>query len=256
MTSRVRLSGFTLVELLVVIAIIAVLAMLLVPVVAQSKAKARAIQCRSNIRQTLLAFHMYTEDNENFPYDFLWWQQVAPYVAVNATKMGPEGKIPLWHVWHCPGDKAFWAPTVNYTQAWMSYAPNSFGCGSWPGTVGALGLLKAVDDSGKLTSIRASEVAQPCEMVAFGDAYASTVGNQITRSSRSSLIGVNKVPNGDESWNWIRYLTHRQLNVGFVDGHSSGFDHQKLLLEKSETAWLRWNRDARPHLDADPILPW
>ena len=58
--------GFTLVELLVVIAIMAVLAALLLPVLANSKEKARSAQCVNNLRQWGLAFQMYADDHDDF----------------------------------------------------------------------------------------------------------------------------------------------------------------------------------------------
>ena len=64
--------GFTLIELLVVIAIIAILAAILFPVFAQTRAKARQAACLSNLKQISTGLMMYTQDyDEVLPGDHL-----------------------------------------------------------------------------------------------------------------------------------------------------------------------------------------
>jgi prepilin-type N-terminal cleavage/methylation domain-containing protein/prepilin-type processing-associated H-X9-DG protein len=64
-----RRHGFTLIELLVVIAIIAILASILFPVFSSARAKGRQAACISNVKQLVLAMHMYAQDyDEMFPF--------------------------------------------------------------------------------------------------------------------------------------------------------------------------------------------
>ena len=54
-----RARGFTLVELLVVIAIIGILTALLIPAVGAARARARRVQCQTNLHQIGIAFASY-----------------------------------------------------------------------------------------------------------------------------------------------------------------------------------------------------
>ncbi len=65
-TAAHRAAGFTLAELLLVVVVIAVLASLLLPALARSKARAQALYCLRNLQQLQQAWTMYADENSGW----------------------------------------------------------------------------------------------------------------------------------------------------------------------------------------------
>ncbi len=102
MRSKTRQSAFTLIELLVVLAIVAVLLALLLPAVQQARAAARSAQCRSHLKQLVLALHNYASVHNDF---------LIPYVIEDDSRMQF-----LQTYSGNPGTARFWFGTVDYGQ--------------------------------------------------------------------------------------------------------------------------------------------
>ena len=106
-----RKQKFTLIELLVVIAIIAILAALLMPALNQSKERAKAISCTSNLGQFAKVILLYASDHKDWvpPYrdgagystskHYFWSGTVGPVSGNPAGYMAPyvyPANIPLY----------------------------------------------------------------------------------------------------------------------------------------------------------------
>ena len=103
--------GFSLVELLTVIAIIAILAAIIFPVMATVKARAKTVQCMTNLQQIASALKMFQMDNRRYPEtlgNYVQYNSGGALVPFDKTTSDPT-HLSLYpeyvksvSVFHCP----------------------------------------------------------------------------------------------------------------------------------------------------------
>jgi len=240
---RRRRIGFTLIELLVVIAIIAILAALLLPALARSQAKAKSIQCLSNMKQWGLATVLYLGDNEDklplfgdsYPYtpDVMWWyQKLAPYVLKQAA--GDKGNYDALAaaIRKCPsgnlGPPPFSAAgRANFTD-WNCWIGVYYGLFGNP-------LTGPFYYGNEMRPLQASRIRKPGDALLFTDTVTHYVYSPQVwvfdldlngDGMKDSHSGVNS---GEYPFNDARPTVHNNgANVALLDGHAERVPFKKL----------------------------
>lgn len=151
MRTRGRKLGVTLVELLVVMAIIAILIALLLPAVQAARAAARRIACANNMRQLVLASHLFADDHGGALPRRLWHATLLPYLeekavynALNWSFSSVDGKgfnnprnqtaaDSRIGVFLCPADTGGLMSYAVNQGTWYDYDYAKLGKGRWDG---------------------------------------------------------------------------------------------------------------------------
>ncbi len=208
--------AFTLIELLVVIAIIALLAALLLPVLARSKAKAEEVTCANNLHQLSFAWTLYAEDNGNWLVNNhgvpetlarrqTWANNVEDWqssddntnlVYLTDSKLGPYANRSA-KVYKCPSDRK---PAPNGPRI-RSMSMNAM--------VGNPGELANQFNPLYVQFYKMADMPNPSGIFVFLDEQADTLNDGFF---------VNRLE--DYAWGNVPGSYHNgAVNLSFADGH-------------------------------------
>ena len=226
--------AFTLVELLVVMAIVAILASLLLPSLGAAKARARTVQCQSNLRQLGLALESYTTDTGRYPrlhtaaFTYAWPGDLLGHLSGSVGVFRcPSTSADFAWVTNTHGTDGVFPYNLNY-QSQFSYGYNHMGTLN----VSGLGLDLGPD------GLSANRVKNPADMLALGDSDGDGFGEGFISYYRLPILSFVPHAPGDRH--------SAGANVVFCDGHVE-WAKQSKWIERSPAVARRWNNDNQPH---------
>ena len=230
--------GFTLVELLVVIAIIGILAALLLPALAKSRERARAIICLINTKQLTLALQLYSDDHNSYlPYNIgmtefgprnnlNWVNNVMTWdLSPDNTNTATLTQASLGSfvsgstsIYHCPSDQAL--SNKQKAKGWNSRI-RSYSMNALIGNAGDFSTNGVnANDPDYRQFFKITQIPQPTEIFVFLDEHPDSIddGYFVNREGSDN----DHHGHSYSQWTDLPASYHNSAAAfSFADGHSS-----------------------------------
>ncbi|MDQ6630695.1 MAG: prepilin-type N-terminal cleavage/methylation domain-containing protein, partial [Verrucomicrobiota bacterium] len=222
----------TLIELLVVVAIIGILAGILLPALAKSKARAQSIYCLNNTKQLCLAWLLYADDhngrlaynlggdiskggvaprtNINWVNNILSWELDAD--NTNTATLTESGLGPYTskaaRIYRCPSDDVL--SEIQLAAGWK-YRVRSYSMNAMVGDAGSLSQSGSnVNNPNYVQFFSLSAIPKPSRIFVFLDEHPDTINDGYF---------INRAYSGE----WLDFPAsyhNGAANFSFADGHS------------------------------------
>jgi prepilin-type N-terminal cleavage/methylation domain-containing protein len=264
--------GFTLIELLVVVLIIGILAGLLLPALARSRALAQSLRCKSNLRQQGIGLALYVDDHGVYPLGtwsaYSWLDAVRDYTGARlpGSLGGISPPAPGSTILSCPGYERITGKgnelySYGYNRGGVSdvlanspqMAHRDCGLG-----LGGRMLTRNVTSPSEVQAASESSIANPADMICGGDALIMDWGGYgnvpilkgdadisygIVANSKGVFDGQPRAAKA----NAARHLS--EWNLVFCDGHVTAKKENALFDMQNASVRSMWNKDNEPHFE-------
>ncbi len=250
--------GFSLVEVMVVVSTVSVVMAVTMPAMNAARSRARAVVCRSNLRQLVLANMEYSNDHDGFyvpAADDLWasigpeWGQKG-YHRWHGERTGPDEpfdpkKGPLFN--YLGGGKIKECPTrVEFTKNQPGEINFENGCGGYGYNMTYVGsklsrasmpMKQKYAETSLLTEIRKPGTTLMFADAAFCKDYQGVLYLiEYSFAEPPNLIVNGKVYTDMFATPSIHFRHYGSANVGWADGHVEAKPMAKPVLRDNYTA--------------------